>query len=294
MAAGVGHLETLDGLQPASRPPALRVMPAIGEECRMIVACPHSGRYYPPDMLKASALDPLSLRRSEDAFVDGLFEDAPMMGGDLFLSQFARAYVDLNRDCDELDPDLIDGLAPIYSVRLTSRVKAGLGVIPRTVGDDIAIYPRRLSLESALARLKEVYYPWHQAIESSLLGKQAVFGRVLLLDCHSMPDRASGDAGADVILGNRFGASCAPLLSDTAAQFLSEAGLKVVRNDPYPGGYSTIRYGRPNEGRHALQIEINRPLYMVEGAMTKRSCFDDVRQLMANLVSVLAGTIKSL
>lgn len=276
------------------RPVPYGFIPAVGKPSGMIVACPHSGRFYPPEMLSLSHLDALSLRRSEDAFVDMLFEHAPNFGADLFVSQFARAFVDLNRDAEELDPELIADLLPVYRATMSSRVQVGLGVIPRTVGDDIAIYQSRLDHQSAQNRLDEVYRPWHGALSTQLNGYRQRLGRAFILDCHSMPDSASGNGHADVILGDRFGTSCSPAVTERAAQILRDCGLKLQRNDPYSGGYTTSRYGKPETGVHALQIEINRSLYMIEGAMTRRPEFDAIANIMTKLVvglSTLCATL---
>jgi N-formylglutamate amidohydrolase len=253
----------------------------------VIVACPHSGRYYPPELLTATRLDRFTLRRSEDAFVDQLFAAAPTYGADLLMSVFARAFVDVNRAADELDPLLIDGLAASDPGKVSERVKAGLGVIPRTVGDGINIYHQSLDLPQAKQRLDEVHVPWHRAVEAHMAGAIKRNGAALLLDCHSMPGSASGDPPFDVVLGDRFGSSCAPIIVNEAMACLRGAGLRVSRNDPYAGGYATKRHGRPHERHHALQIEINRSLYMVEGAMTPRPCFAAISEMMCGLVERL-------
>jgi N-formylglutamate amidohydrolase len=271
-----------------ARPQAVLVRESEISDCGLVVACPHSGRFYPDEMLAASCLDPFTLRRSEDAFVDELFAGAPDQGADLLINRFARAFVDVNRSAGELDGLLIANLSPLASVKPTERVKAGLGVIPRTVGDGMSIYRSQIEVAGAEARLAEVYYPWHKMVEAQLHKKHDRFGISLLLDCHSMPDAASGEPSVDIVLGDRFGASCAPLIMHEATTFLRECGFKLGRNDPYAGGYSTIRHANVIEGRHAFQIEINRSLYMVEGALTKRPCFNDIAEAMGKLVKHLA------
>lgn len=273
------------GDAPETRPPAYRLARPAMDKSGVIVCCPHSGRFYPEDLLRASKLDRLALRRSEDAFVDDLLAASPKLGAFLLLTDFARAYVDLNRGPDELDPDLILDL-PLIDRRVRSpRVLAGLGVIPRTVGDGVDIYAGRLSFMEAQARLDEVYGPWHAAIAGLIdTAKQAV-GHAVVLDCHSMPAAASGMPENDVVLGDRFGASCAPIYMSEAFDFLCSKGLRVARNNPYAGGYATERYGKPAQNQHILQIEINRSLYMVEGAMSKRASFADVAEIVSGVVS---------
>ena len=267
------------------RPPAFRLLRPLVGRSGVIVCCPHSGRFYPDDLLRNSKLDRLALRRSEDAFVDELMAASPKLGATLLLADFARAYVDLNRGPEELDPDLIYDL-PSEDRRVPSpRVLAGLGVIPRTVGDGVEIYASRLSFAAAQARLKEVYEPWHSAIEGLIGAEKQAVGHSVVLDCHSMPASASGLPENDIVLGDRFGASCAPIYMAEAFGFLRSKGLRVARNNPYAGGSATERYGRPAQNQHGLQSEINRSLYMVEGAMSKRSSFVHVAEIVSGLVA---------
>lgn len=260
----------------------------------VVVTCPHSGRFYPPELLAVSKLDRFALRRSEDAFVDLLFQDAPAQGAVLLISEFARAFVDVNRAPDELDPKLISEL-PIGSMSGPSeRVKAGLGVIPRSVGDGLSIYDGPISYREAQERVNEVHSPWHTAIETALQQARASNGAAVLLDCHSMPSHAAGDPACDIILGDRFGASCSPSVMNGAILYLRGAGLRVMRNDPYAGGYTTSRHGQPLTHDHVLQIEINRSIYMVEGAMTLRPSFGEMALVMAGLVEVLVRVSQSL
>jgi N-formylglutamate amidohydrolase len=277
-----------------SRPNPVRYAGPAVLPTGLIVSCPHSGQFYPPEMVRSTQLDRLTLRRTEDAFVDDLFADAPEVGADLFVSEFARAFVDVNRSPDELDPRLIFGVRTGFLSELSPRVQAGLGVIPRTLGDDIDIYSQKISYQEAMARIDEVHAPWHQALEACVASRSAQLGSVLLLDCHSMPNGSAGETNADIILGDRYGASCSPAVTAEASRILRDEGFTLVRNDPYPGGYTTTQYGRPTTGRHALQIEINRSLYMVEGAMTRRGEFVTIRQKMKRLLSGLSGLLATL
>lgn len=285
----------LDGMiaLPA-RPHSVRYVKPMAMRGGVIVACPHSGRFYPPELAANSVLDPLALRRSEDAFVDLLFQDAPSQGALLLVNEFARAFVDVNRDPDELDPKLVFDLVSPQTRTISERVKAGLGVIPRTVGDGLSIYNRPLSLHEAQSRLAEVHQPWHGALETSLSQVTQLNGSVILLDCHSMPNHAAGDPRSDIVLGDRFGASCAPKIMVQVAGLLKERGLKVARNNPYAGGYTTRRHGQPFRDHHVLQIEINRSLYMVEGALTVRPQFNKVRGIMSDLIAMLTSVSQAL
>lgn len=273
-------------------PAAVRVArdgPAGPPRSWVVVSSPHSGRHYPPQILTATRLDPLALRRTEDAFVDQLLADAPGLGAPLVTTDFARAYLDVNRSRDEIDPLLFAGVDPALPGSRSLRVAAGLGVIPRSVGDGEAIYPGRLPLAEAGRRLAEVYDPYHAALAGELAAARQVHGASLLLDCHSMPRAAIGPNGPDVVLGDRFGAACAPHLTAIATDILRDAGLVVARNAPYAGGHVTGFHGRPAQASHALQVELCRSLYMVEGALTLRPGFHALRAVMARLVAALAA-----
>lgn len=291
MTAGELELQQL-GRRVPQRPVPLRLTRPERPCGGLIVTCPHSGRYYPEELIAATRLDSFSLRRSEDAFVDLLCQNAPSFGADLLVCNFARAFVDLNRSSEELDPELIDGLD--RNLKVSERSKAGLGVIPRTVGDGIAIYRRRLSLKTVQARIAEVHQPWHKAIDELVSQAIALNGLALILDCHSMPAAASLSAPCDIVIGDRFGDSCSPAFVNSAVSYLRKEGLKVVRNDPFAGGYTTQRYGRPLKKTHAMQIEINRSLYMFEGTFKLRPEFDAVGAIVNQLVKHLADLSKEM
>jgi N-formylglutamate amidohydrolase len=276
------------------RPEAVTLVPAEAKSLGLVVASPHSGRFYPEEMLAAARLDAFALRRSEDAFVDMLFADAPGLGADLIVNNYARAYVDVNRGDTELDPLLIDELPYQIAQKVSERVKAGLGVIPRSVGDGMTIYHGPISLGAAQARLNEVYWPWHTAIETQMRAAKARCGVAVLVDCHSMPSAACADPSLDFVVGDRFGASCAPVLTQEAIRFLRTEGFQVGRNDPFAGGFATARHSDVSNGFHALQIEINRSLYMVEGALTPRPGFDTIKGSLTGLIDHLIGVTQTL
>lgn len=254
-----------------------------------IFASPHSGRDYPADFLRRSVLDLLRLRSSEDAFVDRFLEAVPAQGATLLLARFPRAYVDLNRGVDELDPALIEG---VMRPGGNPRVIAGLGVIPRVVSGGRAIYSGKLTRGEAEGRLAQVWQPYHFCLQKLLRERRARFGRAVLFDLHSMPSEAlDGQVprGTDVVLGDRYGSSAgAELVSATEAIFRA-AGLRVSRNVPFAGAYVAQRYGRPAEGSHVLQIEINRALYMDEAQVLPRADFSAFAGLMQRVTAQLAG-----
>ncbi len=236
----------------------------------LVFASPHSGSHYPPEFLTASRLDSLSLRRSEDSFVDELFAAAPRLGAPLLRALFPRAYIDPNREPFELDPTMFEDPLPAYANTGSPRVAAGLGTIARVVANGAEIYDGKLTVAEALGRIGAYYWPYHQALEGLIARTKAAFGHCILIDCHSMPslggpmDNDSGRPRVDFVLGDCHGASCAPGVVAMVERSLTELGYHVARNTPYSGGFVTRYYGRPTEAVHGLQIEINRCLYMDE------------------------------
>ena len=252
--------------------PPFEVRRPKGKPGPLVFASPHSGRIYPAAMMDASALDAATIRRSEDAFVDELIEKAPQHGATLLLARLARAYVDVNREPWELDPAMFEDELPEFARGRTARVAAGLGSIARIVSEGQEIYARKLTFEEARERIEAAHRPYHEALATLLEETRAVHGVAILIDWHSMPSAAAAQArsgkGCDMVLGDRFGAACSPLLTRLVEQTLEAMGYRTVRNAPYAGGYTTEHYGRPIKGVHALQIEINRGLYLDE-AMTE-------------------------
>jgi N-formylglutamate amidohydrolase len=253
---------------------------------------PHSGRSYPADFLTMSRLDLPGLRRSEDTFVDELFADAVRHGAPLMRAHFPRAFLDVNREPYELDPRMFDGRLPAFANTRSLRVAGGLGTIARVVGDAREIYDRRLPVDEALRRIELYYKPYHRALRRLVLQAQSTFGLAVLLDCHSMPSNAGGREErprADMVLGDRYGTSCAPAVTDVIEESLRALGYAVLRNKPYAGGFITEHYGDPAAGLHAVQIEINRALYMEEREYRKSDRFETVRADLGRMVSALAA-----
>ena len=238
----------------------------------VVFASPHSGRDYPPEFIAASRLNVVSLRRSEDAFMDEIFAAAPDFGAPLLCARFPRAYVDANREAFELDPAMFTDPLPDYVNTRSPRIAAGLGTIARVVTDGEDIYHEPLRFEDALGRIEALYRPYHKALQGLLQATQERFGGCLLVDCHSMPSgqlapelgAGDGNKPADMVLGDCFGTSSAPAVTDIAKAALEASGFTVALNKPYAGGFTTHHYGRPREGVHVLQVEINRALYMDE------------------------------
>ncbi len=251
----------------------------------LVFNSPHSGRIYPSSFLASSRLDALTLRRSEDAFVDDLFAPCVEIGAPLMRANFPRAYLDLNREPFELDPLMFAGRLPSYANTRSLRVAGGLGTIPRVVGEAQEIYKGPIPVDEAMARIAALYKPYHQALRNLIERAASRFGVAALLDCHSMPSSMAEGGATDFVIGDRYGASAAPWVVDTVESALRRAGYSVRRNKPYAGGFITEHYGAPAASRHVVQIEINRALYMDERAMVKSARW---RQLSADLFAMAA------
>ena len=250
-----------------------------------VFASPHSGRIYPASLTRASRLDPLTLRRSEDAFVDELFAGVTGLGAPLIAAKFPRAYCDANRGPKELDPGMFLGPLELAVDAPGPRVLAGLGVIPRIVRDGAEIYRGKLASEDAATRLMRLHRPYHEALRGLVEEALARFGVAIVVDCHSMP---SALAVPDIVLGDRYGASAPAGLSGWAENAFAGAGFSIVRNSPYAGGYTTSLYGR-GAGCHAFQIEINRSLYLEEDSMTRRAGFGGFQKKLMEALTRLTA-----
>jgi N-formylglutamate amidohydrolase len=262
----------------------------VARSLPLVLASPHSGTEYPADFLAASRLDPVALRRSEDSFVDQLFGAAPRLGAPLLSARFPRAYVDVNREAYELDPGMFADALPKFVNAGSPRVRMGLGTIARIVASGEEIYAKKLRFTEAQRRIERLYRPYHQALHSLVEETAALFGGCLLLDCHSMPsgaDPSCEKSGADIVLGDCHGLSCAPQFVEAARRFLVEHGFAVAINAPYAGGFTTGHYGRPSVHRHALQIEVNRALYMNERDYERKAYFPRLVQDLGGLVDRL-------
>jgi N-formylglutamate amidohydrolase len=255
----------------------------------LIFSSPHSGLRYPTRFLEASKLDPLTLRRSEDAYVDELFLPCVALGAPLVRALFPRAYLDVNREPYELDPKVFDGPLPDFANTRSLRVAVGLGTIPRVVGDAQPIYKRPLSVEVGLARIQVLYRPYHARLDALVERAHRRFGRALLIDCHSMPSNAADVGGWDIVLGDRFGASATPVVIEALESSLRESGYRVRRNKPFAGGYITERFGAPGDGVHAVQIEIARALYLDERRIVRNERWTTLRDHLFIAAKVLAN-----
>ena len=265
--------------------------PATLSSC-VVFSSPHSGNDYYPGFLRESILDRHAIRSSEDAFVDRLFADAPGFGAPLLAARAPRAYVDLNRSPDELDPALIEG---VRRHGHNPRVASGLGVIPRVVSNGRAIYRGKLPMSEAQERLDRHWRPYHEILQDLLTRAGHRFGQAILIDCHSMPHEAldglarSGVTRPEIVLGDRFGAAADSGIVDQVEAAFVAAGLRVSRNAPFAGAYLTQAYGRPSRRQHAIQIEIDRALYMNERRIEPNANFDDFRAVLQGVIARIAG-----
>ena len=250
----------------------------------IVFASPHSGRAYTKDFRNKSILDLLTLRSSEDAYVDHFVDALPSHGAPTICATVPRAFIDLNRAPNELDPALIAG---VKSRGLNPRIASGLGIIPRVVANARPIYHGKLALSEAESRIARFWTPYHAALGDLLNQTHQRWGHSILLDLHSMPNEAVSTFGPknaqpDIILGDRFGASASQSIVRALEIALTREGFKVARNAPFAGAYITQRYGRPHSDQHAIQIEINRSLYLNERTIELSSEFENVKSRLQN------------
>ena len=261
----------------------------------LVFASPHSGARYLPDFVASSPLDLRSLRRSEDSFVDELFAAAPSLGMPLLRALFPRAYIDPNREPFELDPAMFEDELPAYANTQSSRVAAGLGTIARVISSGQEIYGEKLKFTEAAERINNNYRPYHKALKELLEETRRRFRCYVLIDCHSMPsvggphDPDAGLKRADFVLGDAFGVACSEPVIELAERTLTSLGYAVLRNKPFSGGFSTRHYGRPALGMHALQVEVNRALYMDEAAIRRNDGMVRLTEQLGTLIAALAG-----
>lgn len=273
--------------------PPFEVRTSAEQRVPFVFNSPHSGRCYPERFLAMTKLDSTAIRRSEDCYVDELFGAAVALGAPMLAAHFPRAYLDVNREPWELDPRMFAEPVPPFANIRSARVAGGLGTVPKLVGEGLDIYSGRLPLAEAVGRIECVYKPYHEMLKRLVTRTHARFGYAVLVDCHSMPASIRiGDNGVrpDFIVGDRFGTSATSALSERAIGLLAAMGYTVAHNKPYAGGFITEHYGRPARNLHALQIEINRGLYMDERTFRKSAGFyalaDDLARFSADLMAI--------
>ena len=292
-----GSPMAIDAGDPELEPP-FDVVEPVRLESPLVFSSPHSGSVYPRRFLESARLDALALRRSEDAFVDELFDGVPSLGAPLIRARFPRAYLDLNREPYELDPRMFEGRLPGFVNTRSVRVAGGLGTIARVVGESQEIYATRLSVEEGLARIERLYKPYHARLRDLLDRAHRTFGIAVLVDCHSMPSiptlaPSGGDKRikTDFVVGDRYGTSSSVQFVEALEQAMRRMDYMVQRNKPYAGGYITEHYGVPASGYHAIQIEINRALYMDERRLLRTERFAAVADDLTTIAQALSDAI---
>ena len=267
----------------------------------LLITSPHSGAHYSDAFIDHSLLNAHLIRQSEDMYVDALFEGTPELRANLLAAQYPRAFVDLNRGENEIDPDLVVEDIPSHKDQSLPRVQAGLGTIPSIVAEDTPIYDDKLSIVEIRARIRDIYKPFHKQLNHTLAHLLAENNFALLIDAHSMPSQAgrqvaprNRSAQIDIVLGNCHGNSCSKILADFIGNHFMRAGYNVAYNNPYAGGYITSHYGRPESGVHAIQIEINRSLYMDEKSYKRQANFTNLKRDIDGLINALSENIEDI
>lgn len=270
-------------------------LPAV-RSTSVIFASPHSGKRYSAAFLRSSVLDERTIRSSEDAFVDQLLSCVPSLGAPLLAAVAPRAYVDLNRAPDELDPALVEG---VRSVAHNPRISSGLGVIPRVVAGGKAIYRNRITRAEAETRISRWWRPYHDQLQMMMDDARRSFGHAILVDMHSMPHEAieqvsgHGSRRPEIVIGDRYGAAAGAAVVDRIEAAFEAAGLRVIRNAPFAGAYITQAYGRPSRRQHAVQIEVDRALYMNERDIRPNGNFNGFKRLLTAILSEIADMGRS-
>ncbi|MEO0385668.1 MAG: N-formylglutamate amidohydrolase [Pseudomonadota bacterium] len=280
----------MDTIESFDSAPPYDLLVPITQTVPFVFGSPHSGTSYPRAFLETSQLSTLDLRRSEDTYVDRLITPAVQKGAPMITARFPRCYCDVNREPYELDPRMFSDALPAFANTASLRVAGGLGTVPRVVGDRQPIYRRKLPVGDAMERVEKLYKPYHSALRRALAQTHVRFGASVLVDCHSMPSlirTASGTLSTDFVVGDRFGASCVPHISETIVEVLRDLGFTVARNKPYAGGFITEHYGRPDKGIHAVQLEINRGLYMNERTLVPNAGFNAVMDALSEMMDAL-------
>ena len=294
---GVATIVTRSGSMQSNRTQPFEILSPPTWTAPAVFNSPHSGTAFPAQFLKQSRLSRQALRKSEDCFIDELFGCCVEHGAPLLRALVSRSYIDLNREPYELDPRMFAGDLPGFVNSGSPRVAGGLGTIPRIVAEGEEIYRGRLEFPEVRQRIEQIYMPYHRTLTALVDEVAAKAGGVLLVDCHSMPASATahvthtGSGAVDVVLGDRHGASCSEDITDLIETQLRRHGLKVMRNKPYAGGFITQSQGAPHRGRHAVQIEINRSIYMNEATLGKTRGFEPLKQVLRSVVAEVLAAV---
>ncbi|MGE5617268.1 MAG: N-formylglutamate amidohydrolase, partial [Bacillota bacterium] len=273
-------------------PQSFEVFGPSGNLVPLVLDSPHSGTVYPDDFRPAVPLQ--TLRQAEDSFVDELYASAPAHGATLIAARFPRSYIDPNRSLLDIDTSLIEGSWPGPAVA-SRKTELGVGLIWRVLDSGESIYGRKLAIDEVKKRIVEYHQPYQKAVKEALDHAYDHFHSVWHLNCHSMPsvsgrisEEGPGKPRADFVLGDRDGTTCAPEFTALVAEILRRQGYEVKINDPYKGVELVRAFSDPASGRHSLQIEVNRRLYMDEKTRTKSADFGALQGNLERLVGELA------
>ena len=281
-------------------PGVLKFTPALKAPTPLVFDSPHSGSHYPDDF--RNILSDLDLRRLEDAFVDELYDHVPEQGAALLVAQFPRSYIDPNRAADDLDVSMLDEPWPDVS-NPSQKARSGIGLVFRNAPNG-PLYNRKLTVAEVRERLERYYWPYHNVLEQVLDQTWRRHGVVLHINCHSMKspgvltlpcghsgsdNDGAGSGAVDFILGDRDGTSCSPRITAAVAGHLRDQGFNVAVNCPFKGVELVRRYSDPSSGRHSLQIELSRGLYMNERRVEKHDGFDGFKAMLRSLTAAMAG-----
>jgi len=257
----------------------------------VVLSIPHAGRDYRPELLRAARVPQAALETLEDRLVDRLVWRATANGATAFVARAPRAEIDLNRDEREIDPSLIAPPLPSGSLVQSARTRGGIGLIPSRITGLGPIWRERVTQTELARRVDTIHRPYHLALEAALGHARTRFGAAILLDCHSMPPRPRNEGGgpgaATVVFGDRHGTTTTPDLLDAAVTAAAGLGYRTACNTPYAGGYIASRHGRPQRGIHALQIELDRSLYLDRDLRGPGPGFESVCRLIAAVASAL-------
>ncbi len=259
----------------------------------LVLDSPHSGQRYPTDF--GFSCSKTQLRMAEDTDIDDLYDFTPALGATLVCAEFPRSYLDPNRRVEDLDASLIEGHWP-HPVDQSPKTKSGIGLIWRSLSDTSAIYSRKLSVAEVTQRINQCHAPYWAALTRAIDLAHAQHGRVLHINCHSMPAEAGpsswvklGTKFADVVLGDRDGSTCSPAFTALLAEAFGNEGLTVAINDPYKGVELVKRFGRPAENRQSIQVELNRKLYMIEATRERTANYAVLKEALTRVMGKVAA-----
>ena len=273
-------------------PVRLVVPPSGVTPIPLVLDSPHSGTHYPADF--GFSCDKALLRMAEDTDIDDLYDFTPALGATLVCAEFPRSYLDPNRRVEDMDTSLLDGPWP-HPVDQSPKTQSGIGLIWRSLGDMSPIYARKLSVAEVTRRISQCHAPYWAAVTNAIDLAHLRHGRVLHINCHSMPAEAGSSSWVklgtrfnDVVLGDRDGSTCSPAFTALLAEAFRHEGLSVAINDPYKGVELVKRFGRPTENRHSIQVELNRKLYMIESTRERTANYALLKAALERVIAKVA------